>query len=427
MTGRPAGVERVVEAAARRGERWVSACRAAFCSAVLLRTLLAGDLWTDAGTLHPKLWLFPPAVGVAIGFSLWMIHRSRRPLPPSWLGVSVAVDAVVCTLSLLPNALWPFPGYGGAITVPDTAALLLMVVAAGFRLSPRVAALGAVLNGAGAVLLVVVDGVRGTGVPDSEDALLALIFWAATATLALAIALQTRRLVQGAADESIRSERARQGLDALLQDHHDVRSLLSSANLHSELLLRELPDDDPARPRAQAVRADLRAVSEFLAALKDRALQETSLAQGLETVELLPALRSILDIALRGYPHVAVDLAVPPGLSVKVAGGALSLERVLLNLLVNACEGDGVRGARHIHVRADTRNGEAVLTIEDDGPGFSAASLHAPVSHAVSTKPDGSGLGLFLVDSIVSASEGTVSLQTSDDGGARVQLQLLRS
>ena len=64
----------------------------------------------------------------------------------------------------------------------------------------------------------------------------------------------------------------------------------------------------------------------------------------------------------------------------------------------------------------------AMLTVEDNGPGFSAHMLEHEWMHFQSNKPSGMGVGLILCNYILSSWNGKLVLQNLPDGGASVQL-----
>jgi two-component system sensor kinase FixL len=71
-----------------------------------------------------------------------------------------------------------------------------------------------------------------------------------------------------------------------------------------------------------------------------------------------------------------------------------------------------------------TRQGRphAVLTVEDNGPGFEAHLLAQEWMHFQSTKTSGMGVGLILCHYILSTWNGEMVLQNLPTGGASVQL-----
>jgi signal transduction histidine kinase len=66
------------------------------------------------------------------------------------------------------------------------------------------------------------------------------------------------------------------------------------------------------------------------------------------------------------------------------------------------------------------------VTIEDNGPGFDAASIRRAFEPFYTTKSTGTGLGLAIVRRVVEAHGGEVTALASDDGGASIRLTMPR-
>jgi signal transduction histidine kinase len=94
----------------------------------------------------------------------------------------------------------------------------------------------------------------------------------------------------------------------------------------------------------------------------------------------------------------------------------------------------GDNALRHATSRIDIalaeRGGEAVLMIEDDGPGIPEAEgkrvfeRFVRLDESRSRDEGGTGLGLAIVDEVVRAHRGSVSISQSPLGGARVEVRL---
>ena len=69
---------------------------------------------------------------------------------------------------------------------------------------------------------------------------------------------------------------------------------------------------------------------------------------------------------------------------------------------------------------------KVVLTLEDDGLGFSQEQLRRLISEKAHSEPssDGFGLGLSIVRDIVSAHEGQLHIDQSPLGGARISIAI---
>ena len=76
----------------------------------------------------------------------------------------------------------------------------------------------------------------------------------------------------------------------------------------------------------------------------------------------------------RRFPNVRVHVE-PTALSVRIIGGDPALERVLLNVMINACEGDGQRAASSVEVLTGERDGRVRLEVRTTGPNFRPGSI----------------------------------------------------
>jgi signal transduction histidine kinase len=102
----------------------------------------------------------------------------------------------------------------------------------------------------------------------------------------------------------------------------------------------------------------------------------------------------------------------------QIPGDPAAWERVFVNLFLNAAEA----GAKVIGVVACGDE----ITIRDDGPGVEHDLLPTIFQPHVSTKPILSGLGLYVVRSIVEENGGTVTASNAADGGAVFLIKLSR-
>jgi signal transduction histidine kinase len=110
-----------------------------------------------------------------------------------------------------------------------------------------------------------------------------------------------------------------------------------------------------------------------------------------------------------------------------VDGNESRLGQVILNLLVNAVEAipEGDRANQKITIRTGTNaSGDATVTIEDSGCGISAADRHRVFDPFFTTKPHGTGLGLWICRSIVTALRGELTVDSEVGVGTRFQLVL---
>jgi two-component system CheB/CheR fusion protein len=125
-------------------------------------------------------------------------------------------------------------------------------------------------------------------------------------------------------------------------------------------------------------------------------------------------------------PRMELAVAEAPLL---VAGDAARLSQVVLNLLTNALKyaADGER----IDVRLRREAGEALLEVQDYGPGIPAEALPHLFDRfyqaARRSGEDGLGVGLFITRELVRAHGGAIEVRTGEGEGTTfiVRLPLL--
>ena len=209
--------------------------------------------------------------------------------------------------------------------------------------------------------------------------------------------------------------RARSALIGGIQ--HDVRTFATRLRLRIEKLSD--PDD-----RRQA-ETDI----EDLVALMDSALlasRSEADSLDLELFDLADLVRDEIRDQQEAGLQATVTVA-PSAIGYDILGDRMALRRVLLNLVGNALR---YGQSAHVHLLAD----EAIVTlrIDDDGPGIPEAmraDLMQPFARleaSRSRETGGAGLGLSIVQTLVSAHDGDVSITDTPGGGARVTVRLPR-
>jgi putative PEP-CTERM system histidine kinase len=99
------------------------------------------------------------------------------------------------------------------------------------------------------------------------------------------------------------------------------------------------------------------------------------------------------------------------------------IQKVLTNLILNA--GDAIGGDGEIRVTTGTRNGWAELAVKDTGCGIS----HEFMDHCLfrpfrTTKPKGTGIGLFQSKMIVEAHKGLLEVESREGQGSTFRVLL---
>ncbi len=188
--------------------------------------------------------------------------------------------------------------------------------------------------------------------------------------------------------------------------------------------------DEVAMEGRAPTKEDLKALREYLLSAK-KILKELSLAgrneaepsRTLVPTDWLFVAKRLVEHQFREGGvnlHWAVDENAPA-----VYGEEQGLVQVAVNLLINALDAAASgTGEGNVRVSLGERHRSAVLAIRDDGPGIPDDLRDKVLEPFVTTKAQGTGLGLYLVDVFVRRMNGSLRMAQAEDGGTVVEVVL---
>lgn len=201
---------------------------------------------------------------------------------------------------------------------------------------------------------------------------------------------------------------------------HEVRNPLGGIALYASMLDRDLADRprevELARKIGGAVRSLDRLVNEILEFAQEDVLERQEAVFG-----------DVLEPALEGLSGWTAGLAIDVEVSkdsksVEIWCDVLRMQRVLLNILINASQAIGERG--RIEIGASRRPSGTRIEIRDSGPGIAEDRLDKIFDPFFTTRASGTGLGLAIVHRIVEAHGGRVTVRNQATGGAAFAIEL---
>ncbi len=184
--------------------------------------------------------------------------------------------------------------------------------------------------------------------------------------------------------------------------------------------------------RVDEARDNLRLISELTARMASIIAHLRAFARrdqhAPERVALQPALDDALALLAKRRQAMGVELIRDlPDATLWVQAGETRLRQILANLLANALDALGERPQpRRIWLRAELEGDGVLLTLRDNGPGFSAEALQRAREPFFTTKTSaqGLGLGLAICDTLTRALGGELRMSNHAEGGAQLGLFL---
>jgi signal transduction histidine kinase len=202
---------------------------------------------------------------------------------------------------------------------------------------------------------------------------------------------------------------------------HEVRNPLGAIQLYNGLLRKQCRAHqlEPALQLIEKIEAGIQAieavVQDTLALVpRDRKLGVCRLAEIVQHVQ---------DAACRTLSVCRVTLQVAAGdEELCVRADADGLQRVLINLVVNAAEASPP--GRTVRVEAGVADKQVVIRVQDEGPGVPDEIRDRIFDPFFTTKERGTGLGLTIAHRLVEAYGGQLAVANRPAGGAEFTVTL---
>jgi two-component system sensor histidine kinase HydH len=200
---------------------------------------------------------------------------------------------------------------------------------------------------------------------------------------------------------------------------HEVRNPLSSLDIHVQLLEEDLGTLVPhmrgqLSPRLEIIRGELHRLESIV----DHFLRLAGPSElDLESVDLAKIIHHVCDL-LRpeaGARQIQITTRLEPSLP-SIRGDPVRLTQALMNLVINAMQ--AVEREGKIEVNANLVEAAVLVEVTDSGHGIPSEKLASIFDPYFTTKPEGSGLGLWIAQQIVTAHGGSIQAQNGPGGGA---------
>ena len=200
---------------------------------------------------------------------------------------------------------------------------------------------------------------------------------------------------------------------------HEIRNPLGIIRSSAEFLIRRhTTTDNGSQPILQAIYDEAcrlgTTVNDFLDYARPRQPRQ-------DDVNVTDVLGKAMAFLGSEFQRQGVEVVLDVPDPFLISGDADLLYRAFYNVLINAQQ--AIKGTGRIEIHGALRDGGGLeLSFCDSGPGFPPDGLNKPLDPFYTTKDTGTGLGLPIVQSIVSSHGGTLELANAEEGGAIVRL-----
>lgn len=240
---------------------------------------------------------------------------------------------------------------------------------------------------------------------------------AADGTLQAAVCLFTDLTAVVELEEQLRLKEALARLGELTAGlAHEFRNGLATIHGYGRLLdPASLPEQ--ARTCVNGIRAETVALGEVVTNFLRFARPEQLTLAAVDLTAVIA--RAVDDVP---QASAAVSLAGP---FATVNGDDVLLRQAFSNLIRNSLEACGDAGITpRVVIRGTAAAGDAIVIVEDNGPGFTPESLSKVFQPFATTKATGTGLGLAIVQKVIVSHNGHIAAANRPEGGAQFRIRL---
>ncbi len=215
---------------------------------------------------------------------------------------------------------------------------------------------------------------------------------------------------------------------------HELRTPLTTFRLYTEMLAEGIvPTEEKRQQYLETLRVEADRLGHLVENVLSYARLENSHSPNVREVISLPELLGRLESTLKRQTDRAgmmLDLKTNAETPITVRADSGAIERIVVNLVENACKYAAGAADSRIHIQCERIDGLAVISVRDHGAGISptdAKRLFRPFSKSASEAANsapGVGLGLALCRRLARSVGGDLKIDTQAEQGARLLFTL---
>lgn len=205
---------------------------------------------------------------------------------------------------------------------------------------------------------------------------------------------------------------------------HELNQPVAAIAIYVSALKNLLEAEQPERATTIEILNEMEncalKAGEIIRAVRNMAVREKPSAT---VFNLGKALEEACRIAFTGMSvEPAVTCVIPD--NQKAFGDLVQIQQVIINLLKNAREAMAGQVKQEIEIIVTNDGGIVEVAVRDNGPGIAAEVMETMFDTFVSSRPEGTGIGLAISRTIIEAHSGSLSAENNLGPGSTFRFKL---
>jgi len=194
---------------------------------------------------------------------------------------------------------------------------------------------------------------------------------------------------------------------------HEINNTVCGIQLGIDSLIQHLQTKDFTDSNIDDILGKTKKYVRRLAGIVGR-LRDFGKPGYVEKVDISEIVDTSIEMAKDGFKKLLTKIEIIKDMDggiPKIEGNYVYFEEIFLNLIQNACQAmQGMRGKIIIKTWSD--NNCVYITVKDTGPGICKEDLDKVFGAFYTTKRDGMGMGLYIIDNIIRTFGGRLELES---------------
>jgi signal transduction histidine kinase len=243
------------------------------------------------------------------------------------------------------------------------------------------------------------------------------LFW--NKSLTRQVELKTEELLESH-ERLLRSERFAAVGEAAAYVSHEIKNPLMVIGGMASQMERRLPEDPAAQEKLRIIQTEVKRLESFLGELRDFLRPAQPTKQEIDLNQVIREVKALMEEAIQ-EKGIRLEDRLHPNLP-PVEADPNQLKQVLLNLVKNALEATEDQGA--ILMSSGTDDGQVWFAVQDTGKGMSEDVQEKIFHPFYTTKDKGTGLGLAVINKIVTDHHGAITVSSVAGSGSTFTVRL---